>query len=97
MQVQAQLKYSNAPTERMIPYSHKSSQFKASESNGTITLTKMNLMHDFTHKFAHIFHSTLASAHSRSQRSFKAGNGAKCKGSRGVLKWFTHSQGRPQK
>ncbi|KAG5612057.1 hypothetical protein H5410_023338 [Solanum commersonii] len=63
MQVQAQPKCSNALTQRMIPYSHNGSQFKASESNATPTFTKMNTMHNFTHKFARIIQSTLALAH----------------------------------
>ncbi|KAG5571874.1 hypothetical protein H5410_061640, partial [Solanum commersonii] len=40
MQVQAQPKCSNALTKRMIPYSHKGSQFKASKSNEMLTLLK---------------------------------------------------------
>ncbi|KAG5620855.1 hypothetical protein H5410_006073 [Solanum commersonii] len=79
VQVQAQPKCSNALTQRMIPYSHNGSQFKVSESNAALTLTKMSTMHNFTYRFAHIFQSTFASTHSRSQRSFKACNGAECK------------------
>uniref|UniRef100_M1DRA3 Uncharacterized protein n=1 Tax=Solanum tuberosum TaxID=4113 RepID=M1DRA3_SOLTU len=72
MQVQAQQRYSNALTQRMIPYSHTMvQQFKVPKSNAMLTLTKMNTMHDFTHMYARIFQSTLASAHSRSKRSFQ--------------------------
>ena len=72
MQVQAQQRYSNALTQRMIPYSHTMvQQFKVPESNATLTLTKMNIMHAFTHRFARIFQSTFVSAHSRSKRSFQ--------------------------
>ncbi|KAG5600607.1 hypothetical protein H5410_031977 [Solanum commersonii] len=70
MQLQAQLKCSNALTQRMIP-SYNGSQFKALKSNATLSLAKMNTMHDFTHRFVRIFQSTHASAHSRSQRSFQ--------------------------
>ncbi|KAG5599494.1 hypothetical protein H5410_030864 [Solanum commersonii] len=89
MQIQAQPKCSNALTQRMIPYSHNDSQFKASESNAILTLTKMNIMHNFTHMFTRIFQSTLTSAHSRSQRSFKDCNGAECKvvGRYGTASW----------
>ncbi|KAG5585177.1 hypothetical protein H5410_045611, partial [Solanum commersonii] len=80
MQAQAQQKYSNSLTQRMIPYSHtKVSSFKALESNATLTLKKKNTMHAFTHKFARIFQSTFVSAHSRSKRSFKACNRVECK------------------
>ncbi|KAG5570805.1 hypothetical protein H5410_060571 [Solanum commersonii] len=51
-------------------FTHNGLQFKALKSNATLTLTKMNIMHDFTNRFAHIFQSTLASANSRSQKSF---------------------------
>ncbi|KAG5571846.1 hypothetical protein H5410_061612 [Solanum commersonii] len=51
----------------MIPYSHNNSQFKATESNATLTRTKKNIMHHFTHRFAH--HEGLN----------KAYNGAECK------------------
>ncbi|KAG5580039.1 hypothetical protein H5410_050666 [Solanum commersonii] len=37
---------------------HNVLQFKSWESNATLTLTKMNTMHIFTHRFAHIFQST---------------------------------------
>ncbi|KAG5606188.1 hypothetical protein H5410_027680 [Solanum commersonii] len=63
----------------MIPYSHNGSQFKASESDAMLTLTKTT-MHNFTHSFTHIFQSIFASAHSRSQRSFESCNGAERKG-----------------
>ncbi|KAG5615141.1 hypothetical protein H5410_014965 [Solanum commersonii] len=46
-------------------FTHNGSQFEASESNTTLTLTKINTMYDFTHRFARIFQSTLASAHSK--------------------------------
>ncbi|KAG5585534.1 hypothetical protein H5410_045968 [Solanum commersonii] len=36
-------------------------------------------MNNFTHRFARILRSTLASVHGRSQMSFKACNGAQCK------------------
>ncbi|KAG5580645.1 hypothetical protein H5410_051272 [Solanum commersonii] len=49
MQVQAQPKCSNALTQRMIPYSHNGSQFKAPESDATLTVTKKNTVNDFTH------------------------------------------------
>ncbi|KAG5584837.1 hypothetical protein H5410_045271 [Solanum commersonii] len=53
MQVQAQLRYSNALTQRMILYSHTMVQlFKAPKSNATLTLTKKNTMQAFTHRFA---------------------------------------------
>ena len=49
MQVQAQQRYSNALTQKMISYSHTMvEQFKASKSQSTLALTKMNTMHDFT-------------------------------------------------
>ncbi|KAG5599997.1 hypothetical protein H5410_031367 [Solanum commersonii] len=48
-----------------------SSSTKAPESNATLTLTKMNTMHNFTHRFALIFQPTFVSAHSRSKRSFQ--------------------------
>ncbi|KAG5631517.1 hypothetical protein H5410_003234, partial [Solanum commersonii] len=44
------------------------SQFKALESDATLTLTKKNIMHAFTHRFAYIFQSTFVLAHSRSKR-----------------------------
>lgn len=47
------------------------SQFKALESDTTLTLTKKNIMHNFTHRFSRIFQSTFVSAHSRSKRSFQ--------------------------
>ncbi|KAG5576175.1 hypothetical protein H5410_056309, partial [Solanum commersonii] len=50
---------------------HNGLQFKAAELNATLTLTKMNTMHTFTHKFACIFRSTFFSSHSRSKRSFQ--------------------------
>ncbi|KAG5609696.1 hypothetical protein H5410_020977 [Solanum commersonii] len=69
MQVQTQQKCSNSLTQTMIPYSHTMVQsFKALESRSTLTLTKINTIHDFTYKFALIFQSTFASAHSRSKR-----------------------------
>ncbi|KAG5606618.1 hypothetical protein H5410_028110 [Solanum commersonii] len=68
MYIQAQPKCSNALTQRMIPYSHNGSPFKALESDATVTLTKKNRMHNFTHRFARIFQSTFVSAHSRSKR-----------------------------
>ncbi|KAG5628685.1 hypothetical protein H5410_000402 [Solanum commersonii] len=69
MQVQGQQRYSNALTQRIIPYSHTmAQQFRALESNATLTLTKMNTMHDFTQRYARIFQSTLVAAHSRSKR-----------------------------
>ncbi|KAG5631228.1 hypothetical protein H5410_002945 [Solanum commersonii] len=71
MQVQAQPRCLNALTLGMIPYSHNGSSFKASESDATLTLTKKNTMHNFTHRFARIFQSTFVSAHSRSKRSFQ--------------------------
>ena len=81
MQVQTQQRYSNALTQRMIPYSHTMvQQLIAPESQSTLTLRKINTMHDFTHRFALIFQPTIISAHSRSKRSFQAYNGAECKG-----------------
>jgi len=44
-------------------FTQKVSQFKALESNATLTLTKKNIMYDFTHRFARIFQSTFVSAH----------------------------------
>ena len=52
-------------------FTYNGSQYKDPESNETLTLTKMNTMHDFTHRFSCIFQSTLTSAHSRSKRSFQ--------------------------
>ncbi|KAG5631651.1 hypothetical protein H5410_003368, partial [Solanum commersonii] len=50
MQRQAQQRYSNALTQGMIPYSHTMvQQLIASESQSTLTLIKMNTMHDFTY------------------------------------------------
>lgn len=37
-------------------------------------------MHDFTHRFAHIFQSTLVSSYSRSKMFFKACNWTECMG-----------------
>ncbi|KAG5578671.1 hypothetical protein H5410_058805 [Solanum commersonii] len=36
-------------------FTHNGQQFKVPESNATLTLTKMNTMHAFTHRFAYIF------------------------------------------
>ena len=56
-------------------------QFKALKSNAILTLTKMNIMHDFTHSFAFIFQPTIVSAHSRYQQGlFKVHNEDECKG-----------------
>ncbi|KAG5577369.1 hypothetical protein H5410_057503 [Solanum commersonii] len=52
-------------------FTHNGSQIKAPESKSTLTLKKMNTMHDFTQKSALIFQSTFLSAHSRSNRSFQ--------------------------
>ncbi|KAG5585675.1 hypothetical protein H5410_046109 [Solanum commersonii] len=41
-----------------------------SKSNATLTLTRMNTIHNFTHRFARIFQSTFVSTHSISKRSF---------------------------
>ncbi|KAG5599016.1 hypothetical protein H5410_030386 [Solanum commersonii] len=72
MQVQAQLKCSSSLTQRMIPFSYTMvQQFKVLESNAMLTLTKMSIMHDFTHRFACNFQSKFVSTHSRSQRSFQ--------------------------
>ncbi|KAG5629999.1 hypothetical protein H5410_001716 [Solanum commersonii] len=68
MEVEAQPDCSNALTQRMIPYSNNDSLFKASKSDATLTLTKMNTMHAFSHRFARIFQSTFVLAHSRSKR-----------------------------
>ncbi|KAG5569048.1 hypothetical protein H5410_058814, partial [Solanum commersonii] len=48
-------------------FTHNDSQFKALESNATLTLTNMNTIHDFTLRYAIIFQSTIVSAHSRSK------------------------------
>ncbi|KAG5599833.1 hypothetical protein H5410_031203 [Solanum commersonii] len=80
MQVQAQPKCSKALTQGMIPYSHNGLQFNASKSDTMLTLTKMNTMYAFTHRFARIFQSTFVSAHSRSKVHVKACNGAEYKG-----------------
>ncbi|KAG5575810.1 hypothetical protein H5410_055944 [Solanum commersonii] len=48
----------------------QSSPFKSSKSEAMLTLTKKSIMHNFTHRFSHIFQSTLASAHSRLKRYF---------------------------
>ena len=54
------------PYTKMIPYSHTIlQQFIVPKSHTTLTLTKMNTMHDFTHRFALIFQPTIVSAHSR--------------------------------
>uniref|UniRef100_A0A0V0HMQ9 Putative ovule protein n=1 Tax=Solanum chacoense TaxID=4108 RepID=A0A0V0HMQ9_SOLCH len=56
MQVQAQQRYSNALTKRMIPYSHTMVQsIKVPKSRSTLTVKNINTMHDFTHRFALIF------------------------------------------
>ncbi|KAG5584870.1 hypothetical protein H5410_045304, partial [Solanum commersonii] len=52
-------------------FTHNGLQFKDSESNVMLTLTKMNMRHTFTHRFACICRSTFVSSHSRSQRSFQ--------------------------
>ncbi|KAG5595268.1 hypothetical protein H5410_036500, partial [Solanum commersonii] len=51
--------------------SSSSTIFKALESDATLTLTKKNIIHNFTHRFSHIFQSTFVSAHSRSKRSLQ--------------------------
>jgi len=40
-------------------FTHMIQQFKVLESNGTLTLTKMNTMHEFTHRLALIFQPTI--------------------------------------
>ena len=58
------------PHTKMIPYSHTMvQQFIAPESQSTLTLKKINAMHDFTHRFARIFQLTFVLTFSRSQRS----------------------------
>ena len=52
-------------------FTQKVSQFKALESDATLTLTKKNIMHNFTHGVARIFQSRFILAHSRSKRSFQ--------------------------
>ncbi|KAG5585606.1 hypothetical protein H5410_046040 [Solanum commersonii] len=39
----------------MIPYSHNVSWLKASKSDATLTLTRKNTMHAFTHRFGRFF------------------------------------------
>ncbi|KAG5615190.1 hypothetical protein H5410_015014 [Solanum commersonii] len=81
MQVQAQQRYSNVLTERMIPYSHTMVQsLIAPESQSTLTLTKMNTMHDSTHRFTRIFQSTLFELTQDQKRLFKSCNRAESKG-----------------
>ncbi|KAG5582322.1 hypothetical protein H5410_052949 [Solanum commersonii] len=41
------------------------------ESYATLTLTKMKIMHAFTHRFTRFFQSTFVLAFSRSKRSFQ--------------------------
>jgi len=81
MQVQAQQRYSNALTQRMIPYSHTMVQhFIVPESHTTLTLTKMN-----TCMTSPIGLPLFSNQHSfqltQDQKGlFKACNGAECKG-----------------
>ncbi|KAG5599146.1 hypothetical protein H5410_030516 [Solanum commersonii] len=51
-----------------------------SESDATLTPTKKNIIHNFTHRFSRIFQSTFVSAHSRLKGLFKACTGAECNG-----------------
>ncbi|KAG5610342.1 hypothetical protein H5410_021623 [Solanum commersonii] len=41
------------------------------ELDATLTLTKKNIMHAFTHRFARIFQSTFVLVHSRLKRSYQ--------------------------
>ncbi|KAG5615612.1 hypothetical protein H5410_015436 [Solanum commersonii] len=71
MQVQAKPKCLNSLTQRMtpysmIPYSHNGSQFKAPESDTTLTLIKKNTMHDFSHRFTRIFQLTISQRDAKS-------------------------------
>uniref|UniRef100_M1DG64 Uncharacterized protein n=1 Tax=Solanum tuberosum TaxID=4113 RepID=M1DG64_SOLTU len=60
-------------------FTHNSSTIYSSRITSDSHTHKDEHMHDFTHRFALIFQSTLDSAHSRSKRSFKACNGDECK------------------
>ena len=81
MQVQAQQRYSNALTTKMIPYSHTMVQhFKALKSYTTLTLTKMN-----TCMTSPIGLPLFSNQHSLQLTQdykglFKACNGAECQG-----------------
>lgn len=50
---------------------HNDSQFKVSKSISTLTLIKINTMHELTIRFTHFFQSTFISFHSRSKSFFK--------------------------
>ena len=52
-------------------FTHNGIQFKFPESILTLTLTRMNTMHELTHRFAHIYQSSFVLAHSRSKTSFQ--------------------------
>ncbi|KAG5615314.1 hypothetical protein H5410_015138 [Solanum commersonii] len=70
MQIQAQQRYPNALTKERFHIHLMVQSFKVSKSRSTLTLTKIKAMHDFTHRFALIFQSTFASAHSKSKRAY---------------------------
>ncbi|KAG5630813.1 hypothetical protein H5410_002530 [Solanum commersonii] len=55
-------------------------QFKAPESNATLTLTKMNTMHDFTYRLPLFSNQQLFQLTQDQKGLFKACNGAECKG-----------------
>ncbi|KAG5571402.1 hypothetical protein H5410_061168 [Solanum commersonii] len=81
MKVQTQQRKSNALTQRMIPYSHTMvKQFKVSESNTTLTLTKKNTI-ILSPISLPIFSNRQLFQLTKDQKGlFKACNGAESKG-----------------